>query len=88
MRAALVQLGPSVNKVMIPVITTGKTTNHRIAFSVPIGSPGSSPSSRLVTSANAGETEVIARTARTAVVDQIRRMLLVMPLVYDTNFKD
>jgi hypothetical protein len=73
---------------MIPVIANGKTTNHRIAFSVPIGSPGSSPSSRFKSWENAGEIAVDTKTTEAAVVDQIRRMLVVMLLVYDTNFID
>jgi hypothetical protein len=40
LRAALVQLGPIVRSVMIPVMAAGRTTNQRIALSVPIGSPG------------------------------------------------
>jgi hypothetical protein len=71
---------------MIPVIASGRTTNQRIAFNVPIGWPGWSPSSRLVDSANAGDTEVETKIATADEVDQMRRMLVNMLPVYDKYF--
>ena len=86
MRAALVQLGPIVNSAIKPEIANGKTTNQSTTYRVPIGSPGWSPSSRLVDSANAGETAVADRTATARVRDITREVRDLMALFYDSIF--
>ena len=86
MRAALVQLGPIVNSAIKPEIANGKTTNQSTTYRVPIGSPGWSPSSRLVDSANAGEAAVADRTATARVRDITREVRDLMALFYDSIF--
>lgn len=53
---------------------------------MPIGSPGWSPSSRLVDSANAGEIAVADRTATARVRDITREVRDLMALFYDSIF--